>query len=89
VFGASDLFSDDQVAIPCPHVLPPRRPSAHAAADFADSDDEVPIQHSSPRSALASCDSDDEVLVLHPLLSCLSSTFRPFVQPALQACGHG
>jgi hypothetical protein len=84
VFGASDLVSDDEV--PCLHVPSTRQPTARAATtSLADSDDELSI---SPRSALVLCDSDDEVPVPRPMLSCPSSTSRPFVRPAPQACGR-
>jgi hypothetical protein len=57
VFGASNPVSDDEVYIPCLHVPPPRRPSAHAAAaSLADSDDVVPIPRFSPCSALTYID---------------------------------
>jgi hypothetical protein len=73
LFDASDLVSDNKVPIPCLHVLPPRRPSAHAsAASLTGSDDEVLILRFSPRSALVVCAantvSEDEVLIPHPFL---------------------
>jgi hypothetical protein len=47
---ASDLFSDDEVSIPCLPI-----PSVHAApASLADSGDEGPILHIPPHSALTS-----------------------------------
>jgi hypothetical protein len=64
VVDASDLVSDDAVPIPCLHVPPSPLPSARAlVALLADSDDDVPIPHITPRSALLSCDSDVEVLI--------------------------
>jgi hypothetical protein len=82
VFGSPNLVSDDKVPIPCLHVPSHKRPSAHAAAaSLEDSDDKVPIPHFPPRSALVLCDSDDEVLIPRPMLSCPSSTSRPFARP--------
>jgi hypothetical protein len=61
-----------------------RRPPPHASAgSLADSGDEVHIMCFPLGSALILCDSGKEVLVprmlLLWLLSCLSSTSRPFV----------
>jgi hypothetical protein len=91
VFDALDLVSGDEVPIPCPHVPPPQRPSADAAAaSLADSDDYVHVPCNPARSALVSWDSDDEVLIPHPMPSCPSSTSGPIVGPhsAPQVSGH-
>jgi hypothetical protein len=64
MFGASDQVSDDEVPDPFLHVPSHWRlkPAHAAAALLADSDEQVPIPHVPPRSALVPCDSDDEVL---------------------------
>jgi hypothetical protein len=65
LFDASDLVSDVEVPIPCLHVSPTRRPSAHAAAaSLANSDDKVHNLRIPPRPALVPCDGDDEGLIL-------------------------
>jgi hypothetical protein len=50
VSGASGLFRDGEVPMPCLHTSCHWRPAAHAAAaSLADSDNEVPIPHFLPR----------------------------------------
>jgi hypothetical protein len=76
------LFSDDQVPTPCTHVPSPQQLSTVSApALLADSDDEDPIPHNLPFSAVAVCDSDDKALIPHCMLSCPPLQFSSLCLP--------
>jgi hypothetical protein len=75
---ASDLVSDDEVSIPCHascplHDLLLLLSSQIVMAVF-------PFRAFHP-TLICLCDGENEVLTSHPLLSCLSPTFCPYVCP--------